>query len=148
MRGTGLSRGVASFDSGFPFFSLLSFDNANIGTSHQFPDIVGDPNAISNRTPQKWFNSDALRVPERFTFGNAGRRGIDGPAFRNWDFSLFKQWPLGETRHLQLRAEFFNFTNHTNFAAPGAVLETAQYGRISGTRNPGRQTQLSLKFAF
>ncbi len=140
--------GVASFDSGFPFVSLLSFDNANIGTTHQFPNIVGDPNAISNRTPQKWFNTEALSVPDRFTFGSAGRRGLAGPAFQNWDFSMFKRWPFGETRHLQLRAEFFNFTNHANFAAPGAILETAQFGRISATRNPGRQTQLSLKLAF
>jgi hypothetical protein len=38
--------------------------------------------------------------------------------FRNFDFSLAKNFHFGEVRRLQFRAEFFNLFNHPNFANP------------------------------
>src|ERR1700722_10780950 len=47
--------------------------------------------------------------------GNMGRNIFRGPSFRNWDFSISKAFRLRESVHLQLRGEFFNILNHTNF---------------------------------
>jgi hypothetical protein len=38
--------------------------------------------------------------------------------FRNFDFSLAKNFHFGETKRVQFRAEFFNIFNHPNFANP------------------------------
>jgi hypothetical protein len=44
-----------------------------------------------------------------------GRNIFRGPAFANWDMSVTKRWRLNERMNLQLRGEFFNILNHTNF---------------------------------
>ena len=144
--------GVTSFDNGLPFFPLLTTDNENIGTvggrNTEFPDVVGNPNAISQRTPQHWLNTDAFAVPRPFTVGNAGRFIVRADKFANWDFSVFKRWPFQEKRSVELRGEFFNLFNNVNFGYPGGLLNTPQFGVVSSTRNPGRQTQFGLKVHF
>src|SRR5205807_7749636 len=47
--------------------------------------------------------------------GNLGRNTLRGPGLQEFDFSLFKNWTLGEQARLQFRAEFFNAFNHANF---------------------------------
>ena len=43
---------------------------------------------------------------------------IDGPGFHQFDFSLFKKFPITERFSTEFRAEFFNILNHPNFNAP------------------------------
>jgi len=50
--------------------------------------------------------------------GNMRRNMFPDSGFRNLDFSLAKNFHLGEARSLQFRAEFFNILNHPNFANP------------------------------
>lgn len=134
------------------FSPLLTTDNENIGTvggrNTEFPNVVGDPNAIAQRTPQHWFNTDAFAVPAPYTVGNAGRFVVRADKFLNWDFSVFKKWPFQEKRSLELRGEFFNLFNNVNFGYPGGLLNTPQFGVVSSTRNSGRQTQLGMKLHF
>ena len=59
--------------------------------------------------------SAIITPPESGTFGNMPRNFFRGPGFRNWDMSLTKRWRLREGMDLQLRGEFFNVLNHTNF---------------------------------
>jgi hypothetical protein len=79
------------------------------------------------------------------------------------DFSVFKNFPIKETKTLQFRAEFFNIANHPTFNAPGfggngvvAVSGStnflnSNFGEIGSTRlapyDP-RQIQFALKFLF
>lgn len=51
-------------------------------------------------------------------FGNMGRNLFPDSGFKNFDFSLAKNFHFGETKRLQFRAEFFNILNHPNFANP------------------------------
>jgi hypothetical protein len=51
-------------------------------------------------------------------FGNMGRNIFPDSGFRNFDFSLAKNWHFGERFRAQFRAEFFNIFNHPNFANP------------------------------
>ena len=77
-----------------------------------------------------------------------------GPSFQSWDIALFKNVPLGGTKRLQLRAEFFNFLNHPNLGDPNAADSgvsndppSADFGRVS--RKTGeRNIQLGVKFMF
>ena len=148
--GNWATAGVLTFDNGLPFSLFLTTDNENTGSGiwTQFPNLVGDPKAVSEKTPQKWFNTAAFAVPPAFTVGNAGKNILRADGFENFDFSVFKRWPFQESRHVELRGEFFNLLNHTNFGYPGSFLATPQFGQVASTRNPGRQVQVGLKIRF
>ena len=61
----------------------------------------------------------SVMIPPVFgTFGTMGRNIFRDTGFRNWDFSVAKNWKFGERFGAQFRAEFFNFLNHPNFANP------------------------------
>jgi hypothetical protein len=51
-------------------------------------------------------------------------------------------------RQLQFRTEFFNALNHAQFAAPGFVLASPTFGKITNTVNKGRVVQLTLRYTF
>ena len=71
-----------------------------------------------------------------------------GPGISNFDFSVQKMLPVGETKHFEFRAEFFNIFNHAQFLNPdGDISDGPDFGRVKHTRDP-RQIQLALKFAF
>jgi hypothetical protein len=56
--------------------------------------------------------------PALGTFGTMGRNIFRDTGFRNVDFSVAKNWKLGERYAAQFRMEFFNLFNHPNFANP------------------------------
>jgi hypothetical protein len=144
--------GIFSYYSGLPFMVFLGSDIANVGTvsgrSTQFPNVVGDPNAIDHRTPQLWFNTAAFAQPPLYTFGNAGRNTLRTDSLTNLDAAIFKRFPFAEKRDIELRGEAFNTLNQPSFGYPGVTLGTAQFGKISNTRNSGRQIQLAVKIHF
>jgi cell division FtsZ-interacting protein ZapD len=55
--------------------------------------------------------------------------------------------PLNEETRLELRAEFFNLFNRTNFQAANSDINSAAFGNISSIF-PARQIQLAVKFTF
>jgi len=61
---------------------------------------------------------------------------------------VVKRTPLAERFTLIFRAEFFNLFNRTQFAAPAAVINNANFGRITGQANTPRQGQLALRLEF
>ncbi len=143
---------VFSFHSGLPFSASLGSDNENIGSvggrSIEFPNLVGDPNAVSNRSPYQWFNTSAFAIPALYTIGNAGRNILRSSTLVNDDLSLSKSWMLAEHRSIEVRGEFFNLLNHANFGFPGSIVGTSQFGAISSTLNSGRQVQVAGKIHF
>lgn len=52
------------------------------------------------------------------TFGTMGRNTFPDSGFRNWDFSVSKNFKFGERLGIQGRVELFNILNHPNFANP------------------------------
>jgi hypothetical protein len=148
--------GIVSGDNGVPYFVYLTTDNENIGTASfgsprytEFPNLVCDPNAGFHRTAAAWFNTSCYQLPQFGTAGDAGRHALYSQGLLNWDASIDKQWPLGEARDLQFRAEFFNLMNSATFDPPGVLFGTSAFGTVSATtRQPGRQIQFALKFHF
>jgi len=110
------------------------------------PNVVANPD-ISNRTPERWFNTAAFAFPPPGTFGNAGRNILDGPGFQNVNASLMKNTALTERVNLQFRAEVFNLFNHPNLNLPDNFLGSPTFGRISSARDP-RHIQFGLKLTF
>ncbi|MCL4401052.1 MAG: hypothetical protein M1436_00070, partial [Acidobacteria bacterium] len=152
--------GITTAMTGTPFTPGFSTtDGQNITGSQEGARItlVGDPNLPkSQRTFSKNFNTDAFaRTPQR-SFGNAGLGILRNPAWNNWDMSVSKRIPWkGEERYFQLRGEFYNAWNHTEFSGydtgarfdPMGKQVNANFGALNGTRSP-RQIQLSLRLMF
>jgi len=51
----------------------------------------------------------------------------------NFDFAVAKSFPLKEGFRLQLRGDFFNVFNHTNFSNPVNNMSNANFGKITQT---------------
>jgi len=92
-------------------------------------DLVGNPYAGTSMpgnilnlqafsVPCTWDATTQACVPGTQHFGNVGRNAFTGPHYRNFDFSLAKNTPLGERVTMQVRADFFNIFNHPNFSNP------------------------------
>lgn len=146
--------GIVTVQTGRPFTVALlpEIDNSGTGRSplgfgaNDRPNIVGSPE-ISNRTPERWFNTSAFVFSAPGTFGNAGRNILDGPGYQSVNASLVKNTALSERFNLQLRAEVFNLFNHPNFNLPDNFLGSPTFGRISSARDP-RHIQFGVKLLF
>ena len=51
---------------------------------------------------------------------------VEGPGYVNWDFSVFKNITVAESKRIQFRGELFNLLNHTNFRSAGERHQFAQ----------------------
>lgn len=100
--------------------------------------------------------------------GTARRNILAGPGLRNLDFSIYKNTPfksVSEKFSTQLRVEFFNVLNHTNFQSPldnntlfapstdpntGALTYPLQggAGAVDKTTTDSREIQLAFKLIW
>jgi hypothetical protein len=140
--------GIYTARTGAPYTATQPGDFPNVGDGSARPDLVGDPTNVTDKSIDNWFNKDAFRLADRFRWGNAGRNILIGPGINNWDFSVFKNIPIGEERRVQFRVESFNLFNRTEFGTPGSAIGTPQFARIAGTARDPRDIQLSLKFLW
>ena len=62
--------------------------------------------------------SSVLIPPALGTYGSVGRNLFRDSGYRNWDFSVTKNWRFAERLNTQFRAEFFNILNHPEFTNP------------------------------
>jgi len=82
-------------------------------------------------------------------FGNTPRNFLYGPGQKNMDFSVVKFIPIREAVRGELRAEFFNLFNWTNFANPNNnIAVPATFGRITATSSGPRVIQFAFKLNF
>lgn len=145
-------RGIFTAQSGQPFSPYLRFDNSNTGNTggtfgYDRPNVTGNPN-LDSKTPERWFRTEAFAMPARYTFGNAGRNILTGPATVTVDSSLARVFAIKERCRLTASIEAFNLLNRTNFELPERFLdEPSTFGRILSAKPP-RQVQLSLRFQF
>lgn len=143
--------GILTMQDGTPLNPrYFAADFANTGTPNR-PDLVpGQKISLprSERTLERWFNTNAFRAPRAFTFGSAGRNIIPGPGNILFDFAVQRRFPVGEGRALEFRAESFNLFNHPNYGIPLPFADFGPFfGRIVATGEP-RRIQLALRFDF
>ena len=144
--------GVVTANTGAPINISIPRDVANIGprVQAQRPDLVGDPLAGVSGAPEQFLNKSAFAEPAQYTFGNAGRNIVTGPALFQMDFGLYKNFRITETVGLQVRSEYFNLFNNVNFGLPNANLDSPAFGTIGALAagQTARQIQLGVKFLF
>jgi carboxypeptidase family protein len=128
--------GVVNLQDGQPYQLNYNFEGDYSGSGEGFdrPDVVGPirygkgpfgvdlssfqvPCTFGNLTATTGSGDSNCQSGTRH-FGNMGRNSLRGPAFKEFNLSVFKDTALAEHVTLQLRAEFFNVLNHPNFANP------------------------------
>ena len=185
--------GLTSFNSGAPITiggtglaAVGTYNVQNVGGATLNRRVTGNegwsprvtltcnPNlSKGDRTLEAFINTSCMGPAAVGSTGmDSAIRPLRGPGLENWDASIFKKIPLGETRYFQLRLEFYNILNHTQWAtintaptfdASGKItnlpaslgggggrfgfgaLNTAR--TLAGAGGP-RQIQLGVKFYF
>jgi hypothetical protein len=145
---------ILTAQTGLPFTPVLANSVANSGSSSR-PNIVSGVSAtLPNPTINDWFNTSfnvpgaVWATPAQYTFGDAGRNILRGPHRTNVDFSVFKDYPVTERVHLQLRGELFNILNHPQFDLPAATIGQAGVGTITDVIGTPRDIQVGLRLKF
>jgi hypothetical protein len=72
------------------------------------------------------------------------------PGINNWNISVVKRLPVKfptEAGAFELRGDFLNAFNHTQWGAADKNVSDATFGQITSTRPP-RQIQVSLRYLF
>jgi hypothetical protein len=135
-------------------------DNGSIGGGPNRPRIVCDPRLPrSQRTFQRQFRTECIAAPnDAYHFGTARGDEFHGPGYVNWDISVFKHFPLGGSRRLQLRAELYNAFNKSLWTAvntnaefdfaTGTLVNPGVLGSLTGATTSARRIQLAARFTF
>jgi hypothetical protein len=140
--------GILNWHTGFPI-TVTAADN-----SLQNPRGAARPNRIgdgkpANQTIDHWLDETAFTMPALGSFGDAGVGIVRAPKYFNLDMSLGKKFPLGGSKYVDFRAEFFNVLNHPSFNPPAVNFSAPNsFGRITSTISPPRNLEFALKFYF
>lgn len=151
--------GITTFSSGQPTgINFSRTDNLDRQGGGDAPRVWMLQNPLiprNERNFDRWFNTNAFAPPELNEFGNAPRDVFRRPGIHNWDLTVMKNFPVREKVRIQLRGEFYNVFNHTQYAgvdnaarfdAQGRQV-SARFGQVTGTRLP-RNLQLALRLEF
>lgn len=147
---------IVTLLSGFPLTPQIGSNRSGDGDTRNpdrpslNPAFTG---SIVTGNPNQWFNPNAFVLPAAGTYGNLGRGTLTGPGLAEADLSLFKDIPFSDRLKLQLRSEFFNALNHTNFGTPNAIVfsngqASSTAGLITATATTSRQIQFAMKLTF
>jgi hypothetical protein len=137
---------LVSANSGFPFTPTTGVDASLSGVGLDRPDVVGSP-YVRNTTTLQWISPAAFRQNAPGAFGNAGYNSLIGPHFVDADANLSRGFRIHENHKVDLRFEFFNVLNHTNFNAPVSRFASSTFGLIQSS-GPARIIQLAAKYSF
>ncbi len=146
-------QGITVVRSGQPFTPVLRFDNSNTGNTggstagSDRPNLVADP-VPANPSADAWFNTAAFAIPAPYTFGNAGRNSVRGPAYASFDLAVSKRVEARGRSAATVGLQVFNLFNQTNFDLPEHFAdEPTTFGRIFSAKAP-RQIQLTARLGF
>jgi hypothetical protein len=108
---------------------------------------------LDNPTIAKWFDTSVFSVAPSFTFGTVGPvlPDVRTDAQRNLDAVLSKNFLLHVKERVvraQFRSEFYNVTNHPQFAGPNTSVSSLSFGIVTAQNNNPRDIQLGLKLSF
>ncbi len=114
-------------------------------------DIAIRPNQTGpvhrTKTLGQWFSTSSFSAATAGAFGNERVGSLLGPGVQKWDIATMKNVKLGEHVRFQLRGEYFNAFNHTNFSSVDSSLEDGNFGQVTTAHEP-RIIQIGAKLNF
>jgi Carboxypeptidase regulatory-like domain/TonB-dependent Receptor Plug Domain len=150
-----ITNGILTLNSGPPqVIPCQITTTATTGTC--YANVIPGVSKYRSGGPAHYYNPAAFGDPApATTIGNSNlaplggsNTQVNGPGFRDLDFSIFKEFGITETTRLQFRAESFNLTNTPSFNLPTNTnfQDTANFGQSTTTRSNPRELQFALKF--
>jgi hypothetical protein len=152
------TNGIVYLSTGIPIASPVVGEP--VSYFNQRPNLTCDPSKGAPHTTATWFTANCFAMPANsFVPGSA-------PAYldhvrtmgaRDLDFSLYKNFAMGDKRDLRLEVSSYNVTNTPQYGMPGVPSinavqtqpdQAAAFGQITGTVNTPRQFQFGARFAF
>jgi hypothetical protein len=107
-------------------------------------------NGLSQIGNPSVFNNACFAYPGDEVPGNSSRYipTLRTDGVHNMDLSFTKEFQIKEHMSLQVRGEFFNFTNTPRFAVPNTSVDSGNFGTVTSTANSPRHTQFGVRFQF
>jgi hypothetical protein len=150
-----IANGILTLNSGPPqVIPCQTTTTATTGTC--YADVVPGVTKYRSGGPAHYYNPAAFNDPPvATTIGTSNlaplggsNTQVNGPGFRDLDFSIFKEFGVTETTRLQFRAEAFNLTNTPSFNLPSNsnYRDTLNFGQSTTTRSNPREIQFALKY--
>jgi len=145
---------IVTFQSGTPL--TLALADARLADGSQRPDVVcsqistGISYHQAAATEEPILNASCFADPGDQVAGNAPRyfSNLRSNGIHNADLSFSKEFVIREGMKLQVRGEFFNFTNTPRFAPPDTFLGDSTFGMVTSTLGSPRHTQIGVRFEF
>jgi hypothetical protein len=147
--------GVSSFVSGSSFTATQNTDPfAAVGPNGlgmvQNGDIAMRPDQTGSihktKKATQWFSTSSF-TPAVGHFGSERVGSLLGPGLQNWDLATIKNIKLGQYLKFQLRGEYFNAFNHTNFSTVDSSVNDSNFGQVTAAHVP-RRIQIGSKLNF
>ena len=108
------------------------------------PDRVGP--IRMTKSESQWFTTSSFSDAVGH-FGNSSNGVLLGPGYIDFDIAAIRNVLVDGRYSFQLRGEFFNAFNHTNFTGISVNTDQATFGQVTTAGDP-RQIQLGGKFYF
>ncbi len=140
--------GINKFRTGFPLGMTMATNQSGTALGNRPNRTCAGDLGAGQRNPNRWFDTSCYAAPAVGVLGNSARTTNSGPGLSNFDFSVFKTFPVKEIANVQFRTEVFNLFNTGQFDLPNTSFGGAIYGRITRTINTSRLIQLALKVTF
>ena len=141
--------GTITFASGAPQsmgFSTTTGVDLIGGGDGQRINVSANPNLPrGTRNGSQWFDTSVFSLPALGYIGSASRYVYRGPGQNQWDLSAFKNILIRDKASVQLRGEFYNAFNHTQWSGinaspqfnPSTGAQTnALFGQATSDRGP------------
>ncbi len=164
--GRGMNRILDGVAGGWSISAILTFQTGtpiNMGMlSPRLADGSQRPNVVCPQlssgisyhaaasTGTSVFNSNCFADPGDQVPGNAPRyfSNLRSDGIHNEDLSLSKEFAIREGMKLQVRGEFFNFTNTPRFNVPNTSFGDTAFGQVTSTLGSPRHMQVGVRFEF
>jgi hypothetical protein len=147
-----------SLQSGSPFTPLNGADPA--ATLASISSLVGNairPNLNTTLDLSSMSVEEIVAAGGRSLFtqitaaqrvGNVGRNTLRSDGINNIDFGILKNTRIGENQRLQIRADFFNFTNSRDYGIPDSAVNSSNFLNQWGTDGGNRRIIVGLRYVF
>jgi Carboxypeptidase regulatory-like domain/TonB dependent receptor len=145
---------ILTFQSGTPLYIGLA--DPRLADGSQRPDVTcsqlstGIGYHAAAASGQPILNASCFADPGDQIAGNAPRyfSNLRSDGIHNVDLSLSKEFVIREGMRLQVRGEFFNFTNTPRFGSPNTNFGDSQFGLVTDTLGSPRHIQIGVRFEF
>ena len=146
--------GIFQLHGGYPS-TVFASDNSGTGERTARADCIAPatypktPYYLTGGTPTpgiQWVNPADFGSQQLGQFGTCGVGTVRGPGLQSFDLGVQKEFPIKETKRLEFRAEFINFTNTPILNAANPSLG-AGFGVVN-TSQGERNIQFGLKLYY